>query len=50
MALHGTLEDFSSAGILRVLSSDGRTGALRFGGDSGCAVFLHHGQLYFALD
>jgi hypothetical protein len=50
MALHGTLEDFSSAGILRVLSFDGRTGVLRFDGDTGCAVFLDHGQLYLAVD
>ncbi len=50
MTLHGTLEDFSSGGILRVLSSDGRTGALTFGDEAGCVIYLHHGQLYFARD
>ncbi|MEZ5183851.1 MAG: DUF4388 domain-containing protein [Acidimicrobiales bacterium] len=48
MTLNGTLEDFSPAGILKVLSADGRTGAARFGGPSGCTVYLHRGQLYFA--
>jgi hypothetical protein len=50
MNLQGTLEDFSSGGVLRVLSSDGRTGALRFDGPASCSIYLHHGQLYFALD
>lgn len=50
MTLHGTLEDFSPAGILKVLCADGRTGAVRFGGPSGCTVYLHRGQLYFARD
>ncbi|MCU1498357.1 MAG: 12 protein [Acidimicrobiales bacterium] len=48
MTLNGTLEDFSPAGILKVLSADGRTGAVRFGGTQGCTVYLHRGQLYFA--
>lgn len=48
MTLNGTLEDFSPAGILKVLSADGRTGAVRFGGPRGCTVYLHRGQLYFA--
>ncbi|HEY4377685.1 MAG TPA: DUF4388 domain-containing protein [Acidimicrobiales bacterium] len=48
MTLNGTLEDFSPAGILKVLSSEGRTGAVRFG--SHCTVYLHRGQLYFARD
>ena len=48
MTLNGTLEDFSPAGILKVLSADGRTGAVRFGGPSGCTVYLHRGQIYFA--
>jgi hypothetical protein len=48
MTLNGTLEDFSPAGILKVLSADGRTGAARFGGPAGCTVYLHRGQLYFA--
>lgn len=48
MTLNGTLEDFSPAGILRVLSTDGRTGAVRFGGPHGCTVYLHRGQMYFA--
>ena len=48
MTLNGTLEDFSPAGILKVLSDDGRTGAVRFGGPRGCTVYLHRGQLYFA--
>jgi hypothetical protein len=48
MTLNGTLEDFSPAGILKVLSADGRTGAVRFGGPAGCTVYLHRGQLYFA--
>ncbi|MCU1353955.1 MAG: 12 protein [Acidimicrobiales bacterium] len=48
MTLNGTLEDFSPAGILKVLSSEARTGAVRFGGD--CTVYLHRGQLYFARD
>lgn len=50
MTLNGTLEDYSPAGILRVLSSDGRTGAVRFDGEAGCTVYLHRGQLYFARD
>jgi hypothetical protein len=50
MTLNGTLEDFSPAGILKVLASDGRTGAARFGGPAGCTVYLHRGQLYFARD
>jgi hypothetical protein len=50
MTLNGTLEDFSPAGILKVLSADGRTGAVRFGGPAGCTVYLHRGQLYFARD
>lgn len=48
MTLNGTLEDFSPAGILKVLSDDGRTGAVRFAGARGCTVYLHRGQLYFA--
>jgi hypothetical protein len=48
MTLNGTLEDFSPAGILKVLSTDGRTGAVRFGGPHGCTVYLHRGQIYFA--
>lgn len=48
MTLNGTLEDFSPAGILKVLSADARTGAVRFGGPCGCTVYLHRGQLYFA--
>lgn len=48
MTLNGTLEDFSPAGILKVLSADSRTGAVRFGGPYGCTVYLHRGQLYFA--
>jgi hypothetical protein len=48
MTLNGTLEDFSPAGILKVLSADARTGAARFGGPAGCTVYLHRGQLYFA--
>jgi len=50
MTLNGTMEDFSPAGILRMLSSDGRTGAVRFSGDAGCTVYLHQGHLYFARD
>lgn len=49
MTLNGTLEDFSPAGILRVLSSDARTGAVRFDG-TGCTVYMDGGQLYFAGD
>lgn len=48
MTLNGTLEDFTPAGILKVLSADARTGAVRFGGPFGCTVYLHRGQLYFA--
>jgi hypothetical protein len=48
MTLNGTLEDFSPAGILKVLSDDGRTGAVRFAGERGCTVYLHRGQIYFA--
>ncbi len=48
MALNGTLDDYSPAGALRVLSSDGRTGAVRFAGGGGTTVYLHEGQLYFA--
>lgn len=50
MTLQGTLEDFSSGGILGVLSSDGRTGGIRFGGSAGCTIYLHDGRLYFAGD
>lgn len=48
MSLNGTLEDFSPAGILKVLSADARTGAVRFGGPAGCTIYLHRGQIYFA--
>lgn len=48
MMMNGTLEDFSPAGILKVLATDGRTGAARFGGPAECTVYLHRGQLYFA--
>ncbi|MGI8939786.1 MAG: hypothetical protein ACR2JF_16535 [Iamia sp.] len=48
MALSGSLDDYSPAGARRVLSSDGRTGAVRFTGRSGCTVYLCEGQLYFA--
>lgn len=50
MTVHGTLEDFSSGGILRVLSSDGRSGAIKFAGEAGCTIYLHRGELYFARD
>ncbi len=50
MTLHGTLEDFSSGGILQVLSSDGRSGAIKFAGQAGCTIYLHRGELYFARD
>ena len=50
MALNGSLDDYSPAGALRVLSSTGKTGAVRFSGDAGCTVYLHKGQLYFARD
>lgn len=46
--MNGTLEDTTPAGVLQVLSSQGSTGAVRFHGDSGCTVYLHHGELYFA--
>ncbi len=48
MALNGSLDDYSPAGALRVLSSSGRTGAVRFTGHGGCTVYLCDGQLYFA--
>lgn len=48
MALNGSLDDYSPAGALRVLSSSGRTGAVRFAGKGGCTVYLCDGQLYFA--
>lgn len=48
MALNGSLDDYSPAGALRVLSSDGRTGAVRFTGQGCCTVYLCEGQLYFA--
>ncbi|CAN5695779.1 hypothetical protein BH24ACT4_BH24ACT4_00020 [soil metagenome] len=44
MALSGSLDDYSPAGALRVLSSDGRTGAVRFTGRGGCTVYLCEGQ------
>lgn len=50
MALNGSLDDYSPAGALRVLSSTGKTGAVRFSGEAGCTVYLDHGQLYFARD
>ena len=50
MALNGSLDDYSPAGALRVLSSTGKTGAVRFSGEAGCTVYLHRGQLYFARD
>ncbi len=46
--LNGTLEDYSPAGILQVLSSQRETGAVRFSGESGCTVYLNDGELYFA--
>ena len=46
--LSGTLEDTTPAGVLQVLSSQHHTGAVRFSGDSGCTVYLHEGELYFA--
>lgn len=46
--LNGTLEDYSPAGVLQVLSSQRETGAVRFSGEAGCTVYLHDGQLYFA--
>lgn len=46
--LNGTLEDNTPAGVLQVLSSQNETGAVRFSGDSGCTVYLHQGELYFA--
>lgn len=46
--MNGTLEDTTPAGVLQVLSSQGSTGAVRFLGSSGCTVYLHHGELYFA--
>lgn len=48
MALNGSLDDYSPAGALRVLSSTGKTGAVRFTGSGGCTVYLNDGQLYFA--
>lgn len=50
MSLKGTPEDLSPAGILQLLASDARTGAVRFAGDAPCSVYLHEGQLYFATD
>ncbi|HXH55831.1 DUF4388 domain-containing protein [Iamia sp.] len=47
MALNGSLDDYSPAGALRVLSSTGRTGAVRFTGSAGCTAYLCEGQLYF---
>lgn len=46
--MNGTLEDTTPAGVLQVLSSQRSTGAVRFHGDSGCTVYLHQGELYFA--
>ncbi len=46
--MNGTLEDTTPAGVLQVLSSQRKTGAVRFLGESGCTVYLHEGQLYFA--
>lgn len=46
--MNGTLEDTTPAGVLQVLSSQRSTGAVRFLGDSGCTVYLHRGELYFA--
>lgn len=48
MALNGSLDDYSPAGALRVLSSTGKTGAVRFTGSAGCTAYLSDGQLYFA--
>lgn len=48
MALNGSLDDYSPAGALRVLSSTGKTGAVRFTGSGGCTAYLCEGQLYFA--
>ena len=43
MTLNGTLEDFSPAGILKVLSDDGRTGAVRFAASGPVhAMYLCH--------
>lgn len=46
--MNGTLEDTTPAGVLRVLSSQHSSGAVRFHGESGCTVYLHRGELYFA--
>lgn len=46
--MNGTLEDTTPAGVLQVLSSQHSTGAVRFLGESGCTVYLHRGELYFA--
>lgn len=46
--LNGTLEDNTPAGVLQVLSAQRATGAVRFSGESGCTVYLHDGELYFA--
>jgi len=46
--MNGTLEDTTPAGVLQVLSSQHSTGAVRFHGESGCTVYLHRGELYFA--
>ncbi len=46
--MNGTLEDTTPAGVLQVLSSQRSTGAVRFLGESGCTVYLHRGELYFA--
>lgn len=46
--MNGTLEDTTPAGVLQVLSSQRETGAVRFLGESGCTVYLHEGELYFA--
>lgn len=48
MALNGSLDDYSPAGALRVLSSTGKTGAVRFSGSAACTAYLSDGQLYFA--
>lgn len=48
MALSGSLDDYSPAGALRILSSTGNTGAVRFSGGTGCTAYLSDGQLYCA--
>lgn len=46
MSLKGTLEEFSAVGVLEVLASTLKTGAVYFTGEAECTAYLEVGQIY----